>query len=54
MNNDMDFIDVSEEKKVKKKDRFMTLIYILLIILVVLGLITYFFGYELLKPLIKV
>lgn len=54
MNNNMDLVDVSEEKTERKKDKFMVLIYISLIILVVLGLITYFFGYELLKPLIKV
>lgn len=52
--NDMELIDVSDEKVEKKKDKFMILIIILLIILVVLGLLTYFFGYDLLKPYIKV
>lgn len=50
----MEFIDVSEEKEPIKKDKFMFGIYISLIVLVVLGLIIYFFGYELLKPIIKV
>lgn len=54
--NDMEMIDVSESttKDVKKKDKFMTYIYISLVILVVLGLLTYFFGYDLLKPFIEV
>ena len=53
--NDMEMIDVSEStnKDVKKKDKFMTYIYISLVILVVLGLLTYFFGYDLLKPFIE-
>lgn len=50
----MEFIDVSDDKIEKKKDKFMIVIIILLIILVVLGLLTYFFGYDLLKPYIKV
>ena len=52
----MEMIDVSEStnKDIKKKDKFMTCIYISLIVLVVLGLITYFFGYDLLKPFIGV
>lgn len=52
----MEMIDVSEStnKDAKKKDEFMTCIYISLIVLVVLGLITYFFGYDLLKPFIEV
>lgn len=54
MNNDLELIDVSEEKVNKKNDRFMMVIYFLLILLVVLGLITYFFGYEVLKPIIRV
>lgn len=45
-------IDVSEEEK--KQDKFMRGIYISLAILVVLGLVVYFFGYEFLKPFIKV
>lgn len=54
--NDMEMIDVSEftNKDFRKKDRFMTYIYISLIVLVVLGLLTYFFGYDLLKPFIEV
>lgn len=50
----MELIDVSDDKIEKKKDKFMIVIIILLIILVVLGLLTYFFGYDLLKPYIKV
>lgn len=50
--NDMEMIDVSDTPK--KKDKFMMGIYISLIILVVLGLLTYFFGYGLLKPFIEV
>ena len=52
--DDMELIDVSDDKIEKKKDKFMIVIRILLIILVVLGLLTYFFGYDLLKPYIKV
>lgn len=48
----MDFIDVSND--VETKDNFMKKIYIALIVLLVLGLVTYFFGYELFKPFIKV
>ena len=48
--DDMQMIDVSEDKK----DKFMTGIYISLIVLLVLSLIIYFFGYELLRPFIKV
>ncbi len=54
MKDDMSLVDVSEDKVVPKKDRFMLGIYISLILLLVLGLITYFFGYEILKPIIKV
>lgn len=50
----MELVDVSDKKTVKKKDRFMLFVYISLILLIVLGLITYFFGYDLLKPIIKV
>ena len=54
MNDSMDLVDVSNEKETKKKDRFMLGVYISLILLVALGLIVYFFGYDLLKPIIKV
>lgn len=54
MNNQVDFIDVSDDIIVQKKDKFMTGIYISLIVLVILGLFVYFFGYEILKPFIKV
>lgn len=50
--NDMDFIDVSDN--VKKKDKFMIGVYVSLLVLVVLGLVVYFFGYDVLKPFIKV
>lgn len=61
--DDMQMVDVSDntEKKdeskrnnKKKKDKFMIGIYIALIVLVVLGSLVYFFGYDLLKPYIKV
>ncbi len=55
--NDMDMVDVSEKENVelpKKKDKFMIFVYVSLIVLIVLGLLTYFFGYDLLKPYIKV
>lgn len=48
----MDFIDVSDN--VKKKDKFMIGVYVSLVVLVVLGLVVYFFGYDVLKPFIKV
>ncbi len=51
--DDMRLVDVSEGETVKK-DRFMIGIYISLIILLVLALVVYFFGYEILKPIIKV
>lgn len=50
-NNDMQFVDVSEPKK---KDKFMIGIIISLVILFVLGLLIYFFGYDLFKGFIKV
>ena len=54
MNDDMKIIDVSDDIKTEKKDVFMKCIYISLIVLVVLGLLIYFFGYNIFKPLIKV
>ena len=52
----MDFVDISDEKvdTKRKKDKFMTGIYISLIVLVVLAFLVYFFGYDILKPLIRV
>lgn len=50
--DDFEMIDVSEEEK--KKDKFMIGIYISLIILVVLGLLVYFFGYDIVKSYIQV
>lgn len=50
--DDFEMIDVSEEEK--KKDNFMIGIYISLIILVVLGLLVYFFGYDIVKSYIQV
>lgn len=49
---EMEMIDVSDGEK--KKDKFMIGIYISLAVLVVLGLAIYFFGYNILKPFIKV
>lgn len=59
----MQMVDISDnqdknketkQNNKKKKDKFMIGIYISLIVLVVLGLLVYFFGYDLLKPYIKV
>ncbi len=49
--NDIEILELPEEKK---KDKFMIGIYISLIILVILGLLVYFFGYNLVKDFIKV
>lgn len=57
MNNmdDFELIDVSDNvTSTKKKDKFMLGIYISLIILILLTIILYFFGYELFKSYIKV
>ena len=55
MDNNLEVLEIIEEKKgTKKQDKFMFYIYISLIVLIVLGLLIYFFGYELLKPFIKV
>ncbi len=48
--DDMQMIDVSE----KKKDKFMIGIIISLLVLVLLGTLIYFFGYDLFKDFIKV
>ncbi len=50
--DEMQMIDVSEN--VKKKDKFMIGIYISILVLIILGLLIYFFGYDFLKPFIKV
>ncbi len=50
--DDFDMIDVSED--VKKKDKFIIGIYISLAVLVVLGLLVYFFGYDIVKSYIQV
>ncbi len=50
--DDFEMIDVSED--VKKKDKFMIGVYISLVILVVLGLLVYLFGYDIVKPYIRV
>ncbi len=53
--DNMEFVDVSEDtKKVKKNDKFIKGIYISLLVLVILGCLVYFFGYNILKPYIKV
>ena len=53
--DDFELIDVSDNvTSTKKKDKFMLGIYISLIILILLTIILYFFGYELFKPYIKV
>ena len=48
----MDFVDVSDN--VKKKDKFMLFIIVSLVFLVVSFLVIYLFGYNFLKPYIKV
>lgn len=53
-NNEVELIDISDDIIPIKKDKFMMGIYISLIVLVVLGLLIYFFGYEIFKPFIKV
>ena len=54
-NDNMEILDFEEKKDdIKKTDTFMKKIYISLIILVVLGLLIYFFGYNIFKPFIKV
>ena len=52
MNDNIEVLEIENEKK--KKDWFMMLIIILLIILVVSFCLVYFFGYDVLKPYIKV
>lgn len=55
MDNNVEVLEIIEEKQeTKKQDKFMLGIYISLIVLVVLGLLIYFFGYEIFKPFIKV
>lgn len=56
MNNEnMEILDFEQDKtNIKEPDTFMKKIYISLIILVVLGLLIYFFGYNIFKPFIKV
>ena len=48
----MDFIDISDTKK--EKDKFMIGIYVSLIVLVVFGLLIYFFGYNFFAPYITI
>ena len=50
--NDMELVDVSDG--VKTKDKFMIGIYVSILILVILALLIYFFGYNVLKPFIRV
>lgn len=51
----MEILDFDEKKEEQKKqDTFMKKIYISLVILIVLGLLVYFFGYNIFKPFIKV
>lgn len=55
MDNNIEVLDIiDDQNKIKKKDKFMFGIYLSLVILIVLGLLIYFFGYELFKPFIKV
>jgi len=55
MDNNIEVLEILDDTpETKKKDKFMFGIYISLIVLVVLGLLIYFFGYELFKPFIKV
>ena len=50
MENNMELIDISD----KKRDKFIIGIIISLIVLVILGTLIYFFGYDLFKDFIKV
>lgn len=50
MENNMELIDISD----KKRDKFIIGIIISLIVLVILGTLIYFFGYDLFKVFIKV
>ena len=52
MNDEFEIKDVSDS--VKQKDPFIMIILILLIVLVIGFCFIYFFGYEFLKPFIKV
>jgi len=54
MKDDMQIVDVSDDAPITKKDVFMKCIYISLIVLIVLGTLVYFFGYNILKPFIEV
>ena len=49
----MDFVDISEDTN-KKKDKFLIFVIVSLSFLVISFLLIYFFGYEILKPYIKV
>ena len=53
MNDSVEILEI-ENDAAKKKDWFMILIIILLAILVISFTLVYFFGYDLLKPYIKV
>lgn len=48
----MEFVDVSDG--VKTKDKFMIGIYVSIVVLIILALLIYFFGYDVLKPFIRV
>ncbi|GEM_PF-4107095 len=50
--NDMEFVDVSDG--VKTKDKFMIGIYVSIVVLIILAILIYFFGYDVLKPFIRV
>ena len=54
--SDFEILDLNEKTGLKKRsnDKFMKIVYILLIILAVTSSLVYFFGYEALKPFIKV
>lgn len=48
----MEFVDVSDG--VKTKDKFMIGIYVSIVVLIILAILIYFFGYDVLKPFIRV
>lgn len=50
----VEILNLNEKKSVNKPDRFMRIIYISLVLLVLLGTLIYFFGYNLFKPFITV
>lgn len=61
LKNDVEELSLEEPSNINnysknnppKKDKFMIGVYISIIVLILLTIIIYFFGYELFKPIIK-